>query len=142
MTPTIFGRWQTRIVSLATLGAIATAIIAFANLGEPPAKMFFMVLAYVAIIGLAWDFIYIALQRLRWDRDWPAVFQVANGIVEGIFIFVLIKYIGLPEIEKGSVPLWLFAIHYSSVWLAAFVLVQGPLRAIFPRWRFYGGRIV
>ena len=142
MTPTIFGRWQTRIVTLATLGAIATAIIAFAKGGDPSIIMFFMVLVYVAAIGLAWDLIYIALQRLRWDRDWPAAFQVANGIVEGIFIFVIIEYIGLPEIEEGSVPLWVFAIHYGSVWFAAFVWVQGPMRAIFPRWRFSGGRLV
>ena len=142
MTPTIFGRWQTRIATLATLGAIVTAIIAYANLGDAPTETFFMVLAYVAAIGLAWDLIYIALQRLRWDRDWPAAFQVANGVVEGIFLFVLIEYIGLPDIEEGSVPLWVFAVHYGSVWLATFVWVQGPMRAIFPRWRFYGGRLV
>lgn len=138
MTPTLIGRWQTRIVVLATLGSLVTAVFAVLY-GSP---LFFLVLAYVAIFGLAWDIIYSALQLLRWDRDWPAAFQVAAGIVEGALIYALLTVTGLPGIPAGLVPLGIFVSHYGLVWLVTFVWVQGPMRALFPFWRFHGGRIV
>ena len=32
-------------------------------------------------------------------------------------------------------------IHYWAVWLATFLASQSIMRIIFPRWRFFGGRI-
>ena len=142
MTPTLYGRWQTRLVTLGVLGAIVTAIFAVAYQDQHSIRAFFLVLAYVVGFGVVWDLLYIALQKLRWDRDWPAAFQVANGIIEGVLVYVVIEFIGLPGIEEGSIPLWLFAFHYGLVWLSTFVWVQGPMRAFFPRWRFHGGRLV
>ena len=121
---------------LATLGLFITAIFATARQDH----VFFLVLGYVAAFGIGWDVIYIALQQLRWDRDWPAVFQVATGISEGLFLFVLISRFDLPG--TGSVGAGVFASHYGLVWLIIFVWVQGPMRAVFPRWRFYGGRLI
>jgi hypothetical protein len=138
MTPTLVGRWQTRIALLGTLGVIVSALFA-AVYGS---GLFFLVLGYVALFGLAWDVLYIALQRLRWDRDWPAAFQVLNGIVEGALVFLLISTFGLPGIAAGSIPLWLFVLQYGLVWLVTFLWAQGPMRAIFPFWRFHGGRVV
>ncbi len=137
MTPTLIGRWQTRLVMILTLGVIVTA--AFAATRDGP---FFPTLGYVLGFGLVWDILYILVQKLRWDRDWPAVFQVANGIVEGLLIFWLIASIGLPGIPRGSVGPATFAAHYGLVWLTIFVWVQGPMRVFFPRWRFHGGRFV
>ena len=137
VTPTLMGRWQTRIATLGTLGLLVTAFFAVARQDET----FFLVLGYVIAVGLAWDVIYIALQQLRWDHDWPAAFQVANGIVEGFVLYALIDGVGLPGIEAGSVALGLFSAHYGLVWLTTFVWVQGPMRAILPRWRFSGGRL-
>lgn len=136
VTPTLIGRWQTRLAMLATLGLFITAIFATARQDH----VFFLVLGYVAAFGIGWDVIYIALQQLRWDRDWPAVFQVANGITEGLFLYFVISRIGLPEI--AAVQPEVFAWHYGLVWLSIFIWVQGPMRAVFPRWRFYGGRLI
>jgi uncharacterized membrane protein YozB (DUF420 family) len=136
MTPTLVGRWQTRLALLATLGLLITVV--FVLLGRD--DVFLRVLLYVAVFGVAWDVLYIALQRLRWDRDWPAAFQVLNGLTEGAFIFVLATVIGLPGLPR-DIPLALFAVHYGLVWLAVFLWTQGPMRAIFPFWRFHGGTI-
>ncbi len=99
-------------------------------------------LAYVLVFGFAWDLIFILVQRLRWDRDWPAVFQVGSGILEGALIFTLIRQTGLPGIAEDAVSFGTFLAHYGLVWLVTFVWVQGPMRALLPRWRFTGGRVV
>lgn len=137
MTPTLMGRWQTRLIMLATLGVLVTAAFAVTRPGP-----FFLILAYVLGFGLIWDILYILLQTLRWDRDWPAAFQVANGIVEGLLIYGLIAVVGLPGIQQGSVAVGTFVAHYGLVWLTIFVWLQGPMRVILPRWRFHGGRLV
>ncbi|MFN8555899.1 MAG: hypothetical protein U0531_00600 [Dehalococcoidia bacterium] len=136
MTPTLMGRWQTRLLVLGTVGLLVTAFLALIW----QSALVFLVLAYVALFGLCWDVLYIALQKLRWDRDWPIAFQVANGLWEAVFLLVLIKRFGLPGIADG-IPVARFAIHYATVWLATFCWIQGPMRALFPRWRFYGGRV-
>jgi hypothetical protein len=138
VTPTLIGRWQTRIALLGTLGVLVSTLFALAY----GTALFFLVLAYVAAFGLVWDVLYIALQRLRWDRDWPAAFQVLNGLVEGALVYGLIATVGLPGIAPGAVPLPLFVAHYGTVWLVTFLWAQGPMRALFPFWRFHGGRIV
>jgi hypothetical protein len=131
------GRWQTRLTMLLTLGVIVSAIFALTQTGP-----FFVVLAYVFGFGVVWDVIYILLQQLRWDRDWPMVFQVVNGVVEGGLIYGLILLVGLPGIDRGSVPPGTFIAHYGLVWLTIFIWIQGPMRTLLPRWRFQGGRVV
>ncbi len=138
MTPTLLGRWQTRLVMLGTLGAIVTAIFAATKNDEA----FFIVLAAVALFGLAWDVIYIFLQRLRWDRDWPTAFQAGVGISEGALVFAILEVVGLPGIDKGAVGIGIYAAHYGLVWLSTFLFVQGPMRVVAPRWRYHGGRLI
>lgn len=136
MTPTLIGRWQTRTLLLATAGLGLSLLFALAY----GSSLFFVVLLYVWLFGLAWDAIYVVLQRFRWDRDWPSAFVVINGFVEGLLIYALIAWVGLPGIPAGAVPPELFAAHYGLVWLSVFLLSEGPMRAIFPFWRFHGGR--
>jgi hypothetical protein len=138
MTPNLAGRWQTRAALLATLGVIVTSIFWAVDRAGP----FFVVLFYVFLFGLAWDVIYILLQKFRWDRDWPTCFQIGAAVVEGILIYALISTLGLPGIKAGSVPLGLFIAQYGLVWLATFLWVQGPMRLVSLRWRFHGGRFV
>jgi len=137
MTPTLIGRWQTRLALLATLGVVVTALfaLAYANLA------FFLVLFYVALFGVVWDVIYIALQQYRWDRDWPAAFQVLNGLVEGVVLYLAITQLGLPGVPR-DLPLPVFVAQYGLVWLVVFLWTQGPMRALFPFWRFHGGTII
>lgn len=121
---------------LATFGVAITAIFAVRSPGP-----FFVVLAYVLGFGLVWDVVYIALQRLRWDRDWPAAFQVAAGVWEGLWLYAAISIFRLPGIDD-PVPASVFAAHYGIIWLVTFLWVQGPMRVVFPYWRFHGGRVV
>lgn len=138
MTPILVGRWQTRLATLATLGVLVTLVFALAF----DSLAFFAVIFWVVVFGLAWDLVYDLLQSFRWDRDWPAAFHVATGVIEGVLLFVVISVWGLPGIPVGSVSLPLFIAHYGTVWLIIFAWVEGPMRAFFPFWRFHGGRLL
>ena len=134
MTPTLFGRWQTRLFLLSTVGIIIT--IPFYLLNKE--SVFFVVLFYVFLLGLGWDAIYNFLQKLRWDHDWPGTLQLLAGIVEGIVLGLLCKSKILPGLTNFNLPD--FIIHYSTVWLAVYTCSQTIMRVIFPRWRFRGGQ--
>ncbi|MBD1926790.1 hypothetical protein H6F74_11105 [Trichocoleus sp. FACHB-90] len=138
MTPTLFGRWQTRLLLLATVGVLVTLPFYLGIIG-PANPVYFWVLLDVAIFGLAWDVLYDYLQKFRWDRDWPGVLQLLAGIWEAIFIVLLVKIFGLPGVRR-DLPLQWFALHYSVVWLAVYMASQTIMRIIFPRWRFRGGQ--
>ncbi len=118
MTPTLIGRWQTRTLLFFTAGLVVSLPFGGAALGV-------LLIAYV--LGLGWDVLYTGLQKKRWDRDWPAVLQLATGFWEGLVLLIL-----LPNEFNG--------LHYSLVWLAVFITSQSLMRLWFPRWRFRGGR--
>lgn len=140
MTPTLFGRWQTRLLLLATVGVLVTLPFATGLIGISANSVYFWILAYVAIFGLGWDVLYDYLQKFRWDRDWPAAYQLSAGIWEFFFIFCCAKIFGfLPFLPKDELSPGVFLLHYSIVWLAVFITSQSLMRIIFPRWRFRGG---
>ncbi|MBD2193952.1 MULTISPECIES: hypothetical protein [Calothrix] len=139
MTPTLFGRWQTRLLLLATVGVVVSLPFAIGLIGNTPSTAYFWVLAYVAIFGLGWDVLYNYLQKFRWDRDWPAAYQLLAGIWEFIFVFCGVKIFGFLPIPKEELAPQFLLIHYSIVWLAIFISSQSLMRIIFPRWRFRGG---
>ena len=135
MTPILLGRWQTRLLLFSTVGLLVTLI--FGRLYQAYTTPL-VVLGYVLLIGFLWDILYNYVQiTYRWDQDWPPLFQLVSGIVEGLFLWFVWPY--LPD---GNLELTLnhFIIHYSAVWIVIFLSTQGPLRIIFPRWRYYGGR--
>ena len=136
MTPTLLGRWQTRILLLATVGALITALFGalFDDFATP-----FALLGYVLVLGCAWDVGYNAVQSLRWDHDWPPILQWAGALAEGAAIWLLVRMVGLPGVNPG-LSLGQFLAHYGAVWLAVFLFTQGPMRLLFPRWRFRGGQ--
>ena len=82
------------------------------------------------------------MQKFRWDRDWPATFQLLAGIWEGLFLLFVLNglEIALPGIEELPIDLVTFIFHYSSVWLAVFLASQSLMRILFPHWRFRGGK--
>ena len=138
MTPTLIGRWQTRILLLGTLGVLVT--IPFSLNGDP---LYFQVLLAIAVLGCMWDIVYNQLQTLRWDHDWSAILQLVAGIWEAFFFYVPFKFL-ISSILKISwlntdIPLDKFLLHYSCIWLAIFTASQTLMRVIFPRWRFHGG---
>ncbi|MCL1494836.1 MAG: hypothetical protein M1G31_29445 [Pseudanabaena sp. Salubria-1] len=137
MTPTLIGRWQTRILLLGTLGILVT--IPFSLNGE---SVYFQVLLAIAVLGCLWDIVYNQLQTVRWDHDWPATLQVGAGIWEAFFFYVPFRYLISNILKIGwliDIPFDKFLLHYACIWLAVFTASQTLMRIIFPRWRFHGG---
>jgi hypothetical protein len=137
MTPTLIGRWQTRILLLGTLGVLVT--IPFSLNGE---FVYFQVLLAIAVLGCLWDIFYNQLQTVRWDHDWPATLQVGSGIWEAFFFYVPFRYLISNILKIGwliDIPFDKFLLHYACIWLAVFTASQTLMRIIFPRWRFHGG---
>ena len=139
MTPTLLGRWQTRLLLLATVGVLITLPFYLGIIG-PGGSVFFWVLIYVTLFGFGWDVLYQHLQKSRWDSDWPGALHLLAGIWEAVFVVLLVKIFGLPGIRTEQLPLKWFALHYSLVWLAVYVASHTMMRILFPRWRFRGGQ--
>jgi len=145
MTPTLLGRWQTRLLLLGTVGLLITA--GFALLyrdGVTP----FMLLGYVILIGFGWDVLYDFLQTLHWDRDWPPIFFLGGAVIEAVvlwgliratFLWHLLGWATLPGVNP-ALTLGQFVAHYTTVWLVTFLLMLGPIRIAFLDWRFRGGQ--
>ena len=101
MTPTLWGRWQTRTAMLLTWGVLISLIFAFIKgiyVDEdagPFHEDFFWVLFTVLVLGWVWDIVWILLQRLRWDRDWPPAFVWGTAFVEGVLVWEKAYFGGL-----------------------------------------------
>ena len=132
MTPTLLGRWQTRLLLLFTIGVPITAIFSLLVGGAQP----FILLWWVLIFGLGWDALYNQLMMRRWDRDWPPTLQLAAGVVELLWLAAVVYWIA-PIPSPNPIA---FLLHYSAVWLATFLASQSVMRLLFPRWRFRGGQ--
>ncbi len=137
MTPTLIGRWQTRLALLGTLGMLVSLPFCVAVGSAAPLA----VVAWVAVLGLAWDALYSFLQAFRWERDWPAAFAVLAAIIEGVVVYRLATSLGLAGVPS-NLSGELFIAQYAIVWVVTFLFTQGPMRVLFPWWRFHGGRIV
>lgn len=140
MTPTLLGRWQTRILLMETVGLVITLLFCGGFFGNDESAIFFWLLQYIVVLGIGWDYLYIQIQTFRWDQDWPAALQWLAALWEGLFILLLrdVANIELPGTEDWNSGL--FIIHYSLVWVAVFITSQSLMRLIFPRWRFRGGQ--
>jgi len=138
MIPTLRGRWQTRLLLLGTIGALITVAFGFLfnNFVTP-----FALLGYVLLFGFLWDVLYNYLQTLRWDRDWPPLFFVASGAVEGLFLWSLTHIVPLPGVDP-QLSFTAFASHYCTVFIFTLSMMLGPLKIIFLKWRFRGGKIL
>ena len=140
MTPTLLGRWQTRIFLLATVGILFSLPFYLGYLGHKDDVVYFWVVFYLGLFGLAWDILYNYLQGFLWDHDWPGIFIFFSGIVEGIFLGLMIKFVGLPGIDSSHFDPVDFLKHYSLVWLAVYIASWVLMRLLFPRARFRGGQ--
>jgi hypothetical protein len=140
MTPTLFGRWQTRILLLETVGLVVTLLFCTDIFGPGFGFAPFFYLQYILLFGIAWDALYHYLQQWRWDHDWPAALQWLAAVWEWFFLvlFFGVFQVRLPGIKSFNLG-W-FSLHYGLVWLSVFVASQSLMRLIFPRWRFRGGQ--
>ena len=163
MTPTLLGRWQTRILLFLVLGLPIT--LAFAvwlaidetggsgatlppwviAIGPSPWRIDIrpiQILCMLLLIGIVLDIIYILFQRLRWDRDWPFAFQFLVSIGEFIVVLTLISADVVPFMpaqwmSADDIPY--FVLHFSLVFIPSFIALLGVIQIFLIRWRFKGG---
>jgi hypothetical protein len=138
MTFTLFGRWQIRVLLLATVGMLLSILMVVRF--NPIAGQTFLTLLYLGLFGLAWDFGYHQLQRLRWDGDWNGLLQFAGAVWEGVFLVMLIKAVGLPGIDRADFNLPGFIGFYTSYCVLNSIVTHSLLRILSPYSRFNGGQ--
>ncbi len=143
MTPTLNGRIQSRLFLLALVGLPWTIVVVpflvpiagdGAEIGDVY-ELALVALGLVAVLGILWEILYHLLMQLRWEKDWPALFGLLNGINEFALlavVLVLMDYSLSPAV----------VLHFATVWFWVWFVANGPLRVVLPRWRFRGGRIV
>jgi hypothetical protein len=159
MIPTLFGRWQSRLLLFVVFGLPVTLLYAIGAAGGfPPAGKPFLFLVYILILGLLLDIVYSQLQRLRWDADWPFAFFMAASYLEFMLVFGGMRLDILPFLpacqqaridptsrqlicQIYSVPFWFAFWHFSTIFILAFSFVLGPGQAFLLRWRFKGGEL-
>jgi hypothetical protein len=145
MLPTLMGRIQTRVFLLAVVGGLVTLLVApilpiDASIGEKY-RVSFIVLITVAVLGIGWELLYHLLMQFRWEKDWPTLFGLVTLVPEGLLVLALLELGLIPTIDRpvSAVAFW---IHFTLVWLAVWVVANGPMRVPFIRWRFRGGRLL
>ena len=136
MTPTLRGRWQTRLLLFLTIGLGITAVFGRLYRDLPTA---FSILGYMLVFGLVWDMVYFWLQSRRWDHDWSPALYVAGAVWEAIVMIGCIKFLDLPGVPRDFGVLK-FLLQYGAVWAGTLLFAFGPMRILFPRWRFRGGQ--
>ena len=146
MTPTLFGRIQSRIFLVATVGVpLAFLLALFLSRPEGASytdqlRVFFAALLIVAVVGVIWELIYHVAQQYRWEKDWPTIFSLLVGIPEFFTTWLLLRA-GIPW-DLGDIPLGTIIPMFVITWIVIWIVAQGPLQIVFPRWRYRGGRFV
>jgi hypothetical protein len=144
MTPTLYGRWQTRWFLLITVGFPITFILLGLHLlnTSSNAEVYFWVIGYLGLFGILWDILYDRLQQLMWDHDWPGLFQFFANIAEGVFFLMvnpILLGLHVPGIPSNGIDIQSFVLQYAVVSIAIYILSWVIMRLLFPRWRFRGG---
>ena len=144
MVPTLNGRIQTRLFLLAVIGGLVTLVIVPALPGSAPLgdkyRNGFLILATVAVLGVYWELLYHFLMQWRWEKDWPTLFGLVTSVPEGLLIWLLLIVGAVPGIA-GTVGGAAFTVQFALIWLAVWLVANGPMRVPFIRWRFQGGRL-
>lgn len=160
MIPTLLGRWHTRIILFLFVGLPISAGYAvwLSGLAVVVNRTFpayirslggviydvrpLQVLCLLLIVGVALDVVYIGLQKFRWERDWPFIFQFFVSIMEFFIVLGMIKADVLPFMPAG----WLradeygyFFLHFGLVFVPSFLALLGFIQIFMIRWRFKGG---
>jgi hypothetical protein len=147
--PTFMGRLQTRFFLVLFVAFPWTLIVtpflpghrgnAEGSVAADLYPVTISVLTIVLVLGLVlWEPIYYLLQLMRWEKDWPAMFFMLELIPEAILAWYAFKWIGpASDVATLSTYLW----HIIPTWIIMWLFVLGPIKALFIRWRFNGGRI-
>ncbi|OWY60814.1 hypothetical protein B7486_67155, partial [cyanobacterium TDX16] len=99
MTPTLFGRIQTRVFVLLVVGGLWTLVVVpFLPVTGPDLvitrfdlegilevyEAAYSILIGVTILGCLWELPYHLLQQFRWEKDWPTFFGFITIVNEGL----------------------------------------------------------
>ena len=147
MLPTLNGRIQTRVLGLGIIGFFVALIITPVlptgdlSLGQSY-RVTMSVLLAVVLVGVLWELVYHGLQQFRWEKDWPTLFGLITMVNEGLVIWLLLRYTSIIVGEDLHPSLTAFLIQFTITWLAFWIIVNGPMRLVFHRWRFSGGRFM
>lgn len=159
MTPTLFGRIQTRLFVMFVVGGPWTLLVTpflpvegGLVLSSDAVSLLdayllsFTALLLVALVGcLVWEPLYHLLMQFRWEKDWPAFFQLLQIVPEGLATWLLLHVDGLNPLSAAdggpSVPGRAFLTLFTTTWLVTWLFVNGPMKIFFLRWRFSGGRL-
>jgi hypothetical protein len=142
MTPTLIGRIQTRLFLLATVGVVWTIIVVpvLPKFGAPIGTVYgvaFLTLFVVALLGIGWECLYHLIQQYRWEKDWPILYLLVEGVPEGIVAYVVVSALVADRPHVVT-----FFLHFVTTWILVWLTAIGPMRVIFLRWRFRGGRVL
>ena len=147
MLPTLNGRIQTRVLVLGFLGLLVALVITPVlptgdlSLGQAYRVTLSVLLATV-LVGVLWELLYHFVQQFRWEKDWPTLFGLLTMINEGLLIYLLVRCTTMIVPEHLRPSLTAFLIQFVVTWLVFWVVVNGPMRLVFHRWRFAGGRLL
>ncbi len=150
MTPTLFGRWHTRLLLYVFIGLPVTFLYAMylSNWTWPPPyeqSIFrdpFIFLTAILVLGLILDVLYIQIQRFHWDQDWPFAYQFFFSIIEFFIVFYAMDFGYLDwAFPDGRIPFSTAAWHFTFVFVPAFLALLGLVQIFLVRWRFKGGEL-
>jgi hypothetical protein len=142
MVPTFSGRVQTRVFALLAFGLPWTLLVALplaplaGGLGPMLRSGLFSWAATLLLGVVVWEPLYHLLMQFRWDKDWPTLFLLLESVPEGFAVWMLLTTLG-PGAGRG-----VFLTLFASTWLVVFGALHGPMRVVFLRWRFRGGRLL
>jgi hypothetical protein len=155
VTPTLFGRIQTKLFLLFVIGVLWTLVITpvlvplVGGTGADMAPTYptvlwnaLQVLGWTALLGIVWELIWHAFQQFRWEKDWPILFGLLQFVPEGILVWFVVNPRWLGLTTDGGVPTSAFLVHFITTVIVTWVWINGPHRIFFIRWRFEGGRFV
>lgn len=147
MTPTLAGRWHTRLLLFLLVGLPVTILwsLHLSDWSFPIPVQPLAFLGAILIVGLVLDPVYIWIQNWRWDRDWPFVFQLGAMILEFAIVCAVVwsdAFEVLPWSLVGDPDLFtLLATHYVLVVASSFLALLGGFQILLIRWRFKGGEL-
>lgn len=142
MTPTLLGRWQTRLVLFLFVGIPVTYL--YALYLDPEDDSFydpFVFLTGLLIVGLLLDYAYNQIQRFRWDNDWPFAFFFFFSIGEFLITLGLLNLGVLDPFLVYRIDNGTALVHFSFVLFFSFISVLAGVQIFLVRWRFKGGEL-
>ncbi|MGQ0623214.1 MAG: hypothetical protein ACT4PP_00925 [Sporichthyaceae bacterium] len=144
MTLTLRGRVQTRLLMTLTCGLPAALVAAATLPGRQSSNLMqsagsvVAVLVLMTLLGIIWEGIYHGLQQRRAERDWPSLVALLAVFAELTPLALAVTVLPV-ELRPSSASS--FVVPVLTAWVAVWLMVQGPLRVLLPRWRLSGGQL-